>query len=87
MQWDFTFTVFTILAIIFFILFIIFVLAWLYKRHKDNEKRHAKDRISEQVQYKGRMSIAQGRRPSGTCPNCGANTGGMMRCPSCGEYN
>ena len=87
MHWDFTFTVFTILAIIFFVLFIIFVLAWLYKRRKDNERRLAKDQISEQVQYQGRMRNAQGRRPLGNCPRCGANTGGMMRCPSCGEYN
>jgi len=87
MQWDFTFTMFTILAIIFFILFVIFVIAWLYKRHRDNEKRHEKEQLAEAVQYRGTMRTAQGTAASGTCPSCGAPTGGMMRCPACGEYN
>ena len=84
---DFVIAIFGVMAAVFFVLFAILLIYWLVKRMDDNEKRHAKERQVEQLGYQGRMRTAQGQRTSGMCPSCGANTGGMMRCPSCGEYN
>jgi hypothetical protein len=78
---------FGLLAGIFFIIFIVLFILWRVKVANDRKKAVSKEKQMQTLTHQTQMSGygRGGYGGSGYCNNCNTSTGGMTRCPSCGE--